>query len=388
MKIKKFCLPVGIVFIFFAHNHQVWSDDPHGCAAYRSGPKRTGCYNSKPVRKSPKLKWKFKTRLGLNSAPVISGDTVFFGSRDQHFYAVDRKNGKLRWKFKKKYGEYTPSPTVLGNTVFCANSSGEFYALNCKDGSIVWSRENASSCATTPLVAGGIVFYGTLVRKKFSDPVQAYLFAVVADSGEEVWKRKLWEGGGISQPFSGTPAFADGILYFAEKKTLYALDAKTGEEKWQHKLENGSIVGPPAVGKGFLVFAQSTFPARMHVLDLKTRKSRVIFEKGNSNSIKPPALDGSVVYISSGHVISAVKVKTGKELWSFKTKRFTNTPSVAKNTVYVGSGDKHMYALDKKKGRLLWKFKTADWVSCPPVVHDGVVYFGCNKGFLYAVKGK
>ena len=38
--------------------------------------------------KSP-LKWKFKTKGKIFSSPVVSDGVVYFGSSDNHLYAVD-----------------------------------------------------------------------------------------------------------------------------------------------------------------------------------------------------------------------------------------------------------------------------------------------------------
>jgi outer membrane protein assembly factor BamB len=98
-------------------------------------------------------------------------------------------------------------------------------------------------------------------------------------------------------------------------------------------------------------------------------------------------VDGGVAFVSAGHHITAVDVESGEKLWPFEAERATRTPSVAGNTVYVGSEDHHLYALDKNTGQQLWAFETEGWVACPAVIHKGVVYFGCNEGYLYALEG-
>jgi outer membrane protein assembly factor BamB len=49
--------------------------------------------------KSP-LKWKFKTKGKFFSSPTLSDGVVYFGSSDNHLYAVDIKTGEEKWKFK------------------------------------------------------------------------------------------------------------------------------------------------------------------------------------------------------------------------------------------------------------------------------------------------
>ena len=48
-----------------------------------------------------KLQWDFKTGGQVNSDVVLNGDgsTVFFGSADKSFYAVDTATGNQIWRF-------------------------------------------------------------------------------------------------------------------------------------------------------------------------------------------------------------------------------------------------------------------------------------------------
>ena len=56
-------------------------------------------------------------------------------------------------------------------------------------------------------------------------------------------------------------------------------------------------------------------------------------------------------------------------------------------TVYVGSHNRKLYAINGKTGIKLWEFKTRGWVdSSPAIGSDGTVYVGLNDTKLYAIK--
>ena len=58
-------------------------------------------------------------------------------------------------------------------------------------------------------------------------------------------------------------------------------------------------------------------------------------------------------------------------------------------TVYVGSGDKKLYAINGKSGVKLWEFETGSQVSSSPAIgSDGTVYVGSGSpdNKLYAIK--
>ena len=56
-------------------------------------------------------------------------------------------------------------------------------------------------------------------------------------------------------------------------------------------------------------------------------------------------------------------------------------------TVYVGSVDKKLYAINGKTGDKLWECKTGDFVfSSPAIGPDGTVYVGSSDNKIYAIK--
>jgi outer membrane protein assembly factor BamB len=72
--------------------------------------------------------------------------------------------------------------------------------------------------------------------------------------------------------------------------------------------------------------------------------------------------------------------------WQFHTDgQVLSSPAVAGGTLYVGSADHHLYALDLAAGTLKWKFKTEARVTSSPAVSGGLVYFGSFDGSFYAV---
>jgi len=55
-------------------------------------------------------------------------------------------------------------------------------------------------------------------------------------------------------------------------------------------------------------------------------------------------------------------------------------------TIYIGSNDKKVYALDGITGVKKWEFLTADEIHTSPVIGpDGILYIGSNDGNTYAL---
>ena len=84
----------------------------------------------------------------------------------------------------------------------------------------------------------------------------------------------------------------------------------------------------------------------------------------------------------------------GKIAWKFSMEfekkydfadYYQSSPVVYKSTVYVGSGDGNMYAVDALNGKLLWKYKTGDVIHSTPLVDEEKIFFGSFDGYVYAL---
>jgi hypothetical protein len=81
--------------------------------------------------------------------------------------------------------------------------------------------------------------------------------------------------------------------------------------------------------------------------------------------------------------------KQSNARWRFETGGDVgSSPAIGSDgTVYVGSEDKKLYALNGKSGVKLWEFETGGYVdSSPAIGSDGTVYVGSWDNQLYAIK--
>jgi len=75
-----------------------------------------------------------------------------------------------------------------------------------------------------------------------------------------------------------------------------------------------------------------------------------------------------------------------KLLWKVKTDgQVISSPVVVGQTVYVGSGDHKMYAINALSGEIKWEFETGGPINSTPLVSKGKVMFLSYDGFFYAL---
>ncbi len=103
----------------------------------------------------------------------------------------------------------------------------------------------------------------------------------------------------------------------------------------------------------------STQTGRSDVLPVEADLKPWAFHTGKGIFSSPVIDSDGTVYIGSAdHYLYAID-KTGILKWKFLTGEIIDSSALLddKGRVYIGSGDAHVYALDRNDGRLLWKFK-------------------------------
>ncbi|MDD5766158.1 MAG: PQQ-binding-like beta-propeller repeat protein, partial [Candidatus Marinimicrobia bacterium] len=89
---------------------------------------------------------------------------------------------------------------------------------------------------------------------------------------------------------------------------------------------------------------------------------------------------------SGDGVVRAISLKTGKEVWQFKTDApVFSSAAVSGNIIVVGSTDSSIYCLNILSGKLNWKVHTNAPVVAVPVVFQDVVYIGSSDGIFRAI---
>ncbi len=180
--------------------------------------------------------------------------------------------------------------------------------------------------------------------------------------GSLVWKFKT--GGRVLS----SPVVSGARLFVGSSDgRLYAIDRVSGAEQWQFT-SKGAIASSPAV-HGDLVYASSV-DGNIYAIDVNTGQPRWTFSTRGERRFTAPGIHGAIP-------------RTERMPDPFDV--FLSSPTIADNTVYIGSGDQHVYALDAATGALRWQFKAGDVIHASPAVANGVVYIGSWDRNLYAL---
>jgi outer membrane protein assembly factor BamB len=351
------------------------------------------------------LKWKFETKSWEVSSPAVVSGVVYFLSYDSHLYALDAGSGQVKWKFatggERRYAGthlhhlepaaetmpdpwdfYLSSPAVWNGAVYFGSSDGNVYSLDATSGALKWKFHTGDVAHSSPAVADGVLYIGSW---------DTHLYALNATSGTEKWRFKTGEDPDIHNHvgIQASPAVADGIVFFGSRDSFaYGIDAASGKQLWKFST-NGSWVNNSMVVHDGKAYFGTSIPGFMHAVEAKTGK--VVFDLPTGTPVfASMALAGDTLYLGNfGGKLTAIDLKTQKPAWVFETEgakqnaaALTNADGTIKFEVVFSSPN--LFYDDMVIA--VHKLFTMGTILSSPVVVGRTVYFGSTDGNLYALQ--
>jgi outer membrane protein assembly factor BamB len=168
------------------------------------------------VQPNGKKRWEFETGAWVDSSPALGHDgLVYFGSWDRNFYALSAEGKKL-WQFST-LGEIVSSPAIgADGTIYFGSHDRKFYALT-PDGRRKWEFATGGPILSSPALNGDQCLYFT--------SVDGCLYALNLD-GTLRWRLRT---GGITE--SSPVIGMDGTIYVGVLGRLWAI-TPDGKKKW------------------------------------------------------------------------------------------------------------------------------------------------------------
>lgn len=272
------------------------------------------------------------------------------------------------WTFKCE-DEIRGSPLVANGTVFIGVYDNNLYAINAGDGALLWKYPTDGGLPGSPAMNNDSVFIGSEDKR---------LHAISLRSGRVVWT--YYTDG----PVRGSPRAAEGHVFVgSDDMYLHAVNINTGRRVWRSQA-TGPVRCRPAVSGDRVFFGCDG--GEFYAVDFSgTQKWRF---KAKRAIVSSPYLhtNGTIYVGSMDGMVYAMDSASGWLVWKFRTnKPVLSSPTVDGNTLFVGSADNYLYAVDIRKGAETWKYQTEGQVNSSPVVYKNTVYVGSVDGCVYAI---
>jgi outer membrane protein assembly factor BamB len=378
------------------------------------------------------VKWKLQLQVQDRpvrafNPPIVLDDTIYFGSSDGNFYALDIASGFMRWVYKTQ-GPINSVPAADEDNVYFGSNDGRAYAVAREDGEEQWVFDTGHTVQcnfaryedwvifTSDL--GATYFLSDLGIEKHRVPNLVWLyhtFQVYKDvmyfapgpSSRPVsfgaydlnQKVYLWiiDTLGDGATWYSFPALQNKYLYYGTcgnfgdywEFVYYALERETGRVIWQHVEESrlgSNLPAPP----------YTLFDQNLDLLDY----------------MAPSLWRNLVIFTSGDTVVRAFNRKSGRVAWErgFATPT-SSSPTVAGDRVYFGlleggsegggpidlgsegaiQGSREdfkpkLVCLSARDGKMLWEMETEGAILSAPVVAGKWLVFGTDRNYFYVME--
>jgi|GEM_PF-1345169 len=165
-----------------------------------------------------------------------------------------------------------------------------------------------------------------------------------------------------------------------------------GTRKWSF-LTNGPFFGSPAIGPDGTVYVGTegaiASQSRMYAIRADGSLKWQFLGAGDWIDSTPAlAADGTLYFGSWDGKLYALNSANGTKIWEYAALGFiSSSPAIAADgTIYFGSGDRSLHAVSPA-GVGKWTYPVADWIdSSPAIGTDGTIYFGSWDTNVYALR--
>jgi outer membrane protein assembly factor BamB len=210
--------------------------------------------------------------------------------------------------------------------------------------------------------------------------------------------RRLWQVN-AHDTLEYPPVVGYGRVYLAQQRGLFfSLNADSGRVRWRKKTRRCSA-SSPALAHGvvyqswmdFVPCPQARPGATGFVIAWNAKTGRKLWRFNGAPFESSPLVVGRTLYVGSwDHKVYAIDAKTGHKRWSFETDEQANTSAAYwRGTIYIATDGGSLYALSARTGRLRWraqsnsKFGSREFFYATPTVAYGRVYLGNTDGTMY-----
>ncbi|MBM3152536.1 MAG: PQQ-like beta-propeller repeat protein [Chloroflexi bacterium] len=237
----------------------------------------------------------------------------------------------------------------------------------CAEGLAPGSWPGIAVDETTAYVAAGAQFY-----------------AVDLVEHEDIWR--FPDTSGQTKAYYAAPVLTgDGqLIVSGYDYILYSLEPESGRINWQFEEGRDRYIGSVLVADDMIYAPNADY--NLYALNLDGERQWK-FEAGQS-LWSAPVIEGRTIFFGSlDRNVYALEADSGSLVWQTPlTAAILCSPASAEGLpLFVAAFDGALYALDKRDGSVLWQSSFAGRLWSSPVLFDGVLYIGDDSGALAAL---
>jgi len=320
------------------------------------GFSQPGSNNEDDFRAMPSLQWKFSASAPIYSSPVADETTVYFGSLDSCFYAVDLQTGKMKWVVRTS-AEIRSTALLANGFIYFISGEGKLYCLD-QSGKQTWSFNDGSEKKydfadyhqSSPVLYRGNLYFGM---------GDGFFYAIDESTGKLQWKIKT------DGPVHTVPVIENGMIYFGSfDGNVYAVSIEKRSIAWKFKtvghqyFPRGEVQGNPVLSKTCVIIGARDY----NVYAIDKNKGYCHWNKTYTKGwVLVNTMKDSLLYMlgADERILACIDPESRKEIWK-KNLEFLvfGKPVFTKSMLYAGTTMGKLHGIDLKTGEDIWTYTT------------------------------
>gem|GEM_PF-6346129 len=320
----------------------------------------------------PALLWRAEAGVP-DTAPLLAGpEGAYAVSRDRSLSAFNWR-GRRKWTYAASSPLWPQSLALAGEILFAGARGGWIVGLDTRSGREIWRQKVEGEAVWAPAAEGKALFLATtFAGPGLNGRGKARVYRLDAETGTVTWVREteafglttpvpegriLLVGGGLHSEAAGSPSSSSES---AEEEGGYsflaALDTENGEILWQRAFQNGFVRYLQARGDlGFYLAYEDQVCAFL----IEDGRTRWCHDPGNWITGMKLSGSGSTLYLGSANgFLVALEASSGRVLWRYDLPGVFNYPLgppvlADRDRLAFNTTAGEMYVLEASSGRLL-----------------------------------
>lgn len=393
----------------------------------------TGATSDAGPREAPDVLWTHDAGRRVFGTPLVDDERVYVATTAQLHHdndpvvAIDRETGDRDWMGCPDAEEVRGTPALGDDVLVVGDLDGRLFVLDPTDGTVLGKDGDVSLApadGVCPILDDDVAFVPSnrvelqartvpgLGKRWSRTDGHTYEAAAALADGALVLASTRSTG---AETFVGTDDGGAPSFVVGHEGYVGAFAPETGGELWREQVRglpksvavhDGTVVtgtsasDPPGrrISRVRSLSDEQPVPDEepvdyegfgvVAVHDLAS--GAVVWRTRLEDPVRSMvAVDdaGVCVGTTAGDVV-ALEGDTGAVQWRSRVNadyQCWSSPTIADDTVYVGSEDDAAVALDRTDGRELWRFETTAPISGNASVVDGVCYVADDAGTVYAL---
>jgi eukaryotic-like serine/threonine-protein kinase len=306
--------------------------------------------------------WEFHTSGAIKTTVLIVDDIIYFGNDAGNFYAINKNTGKLSWQ--KKYSEGIESSACFGdNKIYFGCNNDTVYCID-KQGHTIWTNNMGGNIICSPLFFDNKIYVGANKTDNF--------LCLDANTGIQIWKQDWITG--WTNLYLSSPTVYDSSVFFGSDYYMVLAESTLSNTGGSEGFLPMLITAASPVCFGGALYCGGD-NGTIYCMEIYNLNSNILWQFKTAGKIYSSAyIDEPTesIYVGSYDFnLYAINRVTGALKWKYPTASIIkSSPVILGRIIYFTSFDKYMYAVDKITGKLVWKYNLNNTSMCSPVIND------------------